>query len=74
MAANYTYYTPYQYTGNSPIAFNDLDGAERIYYIYQFSGNKGAAVFKTTMTQTHEPGIFNTIRDVLSHPTTSFVP
>ncbi|MDO7877730.1 SpvB/TcaC N-terminal domain-containing protein [Hymenobacter sp. ASUV-10] len=28
LAAKYTYYTPYQYAGNKPINFTDLDGAE----------------------------------------------
>jgi RHS repeat-associated protein len=56
----FPWYSPYQFTGNSPIAFVDLDGLERNYYIYEFS-TAGRPVLKKMVTQTHEEGFWNGI-------------
>ena len=39
LSANYPWYTPYQYAGNMPIAFIDLDGLEEVIPDLEFSWN-----------------------------------
>jgi RHS repeat-associated protein len=59
----YPWYTPYQFAGNSPIAFTDLDGLERHYYIYQLNANTTQPVLQGVTTQTHEAGFWNSTYD-----------
>lgn len=49
LAYKFSYYSPYHFAGNSPIANLDLDGAEDISYLYvQNKNGKGYALFKKT--------------------------
>ncbi len=39
LSSSYPWYTPYQFAGNSPIAFNDLDGLEEYHYMLTWDEN-----------------------------------
>ena len=41
LTASYPWYTPYQFAGNSPLMFIDLDGLERHWYVYDDLAKKG---------------------------------
>ena len=38
LTGSYPWYTPYQFAGNKPIEFIDLDGLEEIHYYYYYGG------------------------------------
>ena len=61
----FPWYTPYQFAGNSPIAFTDLDGLERHYYIFSLDASTGQPVLQNVVSQTHEAGFWNGIYDDL---------
>jgi len=44
LTKKFPYYSPYQFSGNRPIACLDLDGLEDIYYMSSFISRMGAAV------------------------------
>ncbi len=46
MAPHYPWYTPYQFAGNKPIAYVDLDGLEDVHYV--FTWTKDNTVIKLT--------------------------
>jgi len=49
LAHSFAYYTPYQYAGNKPIAYTDLDGLEEIHYVFTWTQDN--AVIKLTTWQ-----------------------
>ncbi|MEL1244926.1 RHS repeat-associated core domain-containing protein [Flavobacterium sp. DGU11] len=50
LSKSYPWYTPYQFSGNSPIANMDLDGLEEYYYLASWNKKSGKIEFKLQNT------------------------
>jgi RHS repeat-associated protein len=61
LQANYPELTSYQFASNSPVANIDLDGLEKIHFIYEWHSQTGLTFIKT-VTQTYEGSTFEMIR------------
>jgi len=62
LTASYPWYTPYQFAGNKPIAFIDLDGLEDYYYLLQWD-DKGGNPQLTFQKEVPDviPGFFSSV-------------
>jgi RHS repeat-associated protein len=49
---SFPWYTPYQFAGNKPIAFIDLDGLEEYYYLYKKVKEEGSTYIKKIYSHT----------------------
>jgi len=62
LAAKYSYYTPYQFAGNTPVQATDLDGKEEYHYSLSYT-DQGEPKLKLTGTKYYDSYLWGLIKD-----------